>query len=326
MSVAISVVIPLYNAGPWVEQTLASLRGQDEGLAQIELIVIDDGSTDDGPERVQAALSGAPFPAALLRTANGGPSRARNVGWQHARGTWIQFLDADDLLAPGKLAAQARVCAALDNQVAVVYSPWQRYAEKGGQWSPDGPVLRPNLGSAPLDGLIESANFIQLGAALFRRAWLERVAGFDERHRLIEDVDLMLRIAIAGGGFAEVPTPLPLCFYRQRHDSLSRGEQRTFVEGCMRNARMLEQHWRGHGELTTMRVQRLAEIYFQGARFYADTDVACFERLVCAIEALAPGALPAGPPTLRALSRLIGYRRAEQVATHYRRAKALVWS
>jgi len=326
MSVALSVVVPLYNAAPWVEQTLASVYGQQHGLEQLELIVVDDGSTDDSAARVQAALAGAPFPAALLRTANGGPSRARNVGWQHARGTWIQYLDADDLLAPGKLAAQARVCAALDNQVAVVYSPWQRYAETNGQWAPTGPVLRPDLGSAPLDGLIESANFIQLGAALFRRAWLERLGGFDERHRLIEDVDLMLRIAIAGGGFTVAPTPQPLFFYRQRHDSLSRSDQRAFVEGCVRNARMLELHWRGQCELTTARAQRLAEIYFQGARFYADTDVACFEELVRAIEALVPGALPAGPPTLRALSRLIGYRRAEQVATHYRRAKALVRS
>lgn len=326
MKAAISVVIPLYNAGPWVEQTLASLREQELGPAQIELIVVDDGSTDDGPARVQAALAELPFTATMLRTANGGPSSARNVGWRAATGEWIQFLDADDLLASDKLATQLGHCATLDDQAAVVYSPWQHFVELGGQWGLDGPVLRPELGGTPLDGLLASANFIQLGAALFRRTWLERVAGFDERHRLIEDVDLMLRIAIAGGGFTAAPTPQPLFFYRQRPDSLSQSDQRAFVEGCVRNARMLEQHWRGHGELTRTRAQRLAEVYFQGARFFAATDPACFEKLVCAIEALTPGALPSGPPMLRALSRLIGYRRAEQAATHYRRVKALMRS
>lgn len=318
MPSAISVVVPLHNAAPWVGEALRSVYAQAHPPA--EVIVVDDGSTDGGP-----ALVAREFPGArLIRTARGGPSRARNLGWRAAAGAWVQFLDADDLLAPEKLALQARRCAGAAADLAVLYSPWQRYAERGGAWGPEGPVLRPQLGAAPLDRLLASDGFVQLGAALFRRAWLERIGGFDEAHALIEDVDLMLRIAMAGGAFIEAPAPRPLAFYRRRPGSLSQADGRAFVEGCVRNAELLERHWRAVGELSPARARQIAAVYFQGARFFAAHDAARFEALVRRIEALGPGMLPEGPPALRALSRLIGYRGAELVAAQYRRAKAAV--
>ena len=95
-----SIVIPLYNKAAYVEETLHSVMAQT--LQPLEVLVIDDGSTDDGPARV-AALQYAPL--RLIRQRNAGVSAARNAGIASARGDYVCFLDADDCYAPGFLAA-----------------------------------------------------------------------------------------------------------------------------------------------------------------------------------------------------------------------------
>ena len=311
----ISVVVPCYNAAPWIEAALESVAAQ--ASAELELIVVDDGSTDDTAALVERAC---PW-ARLLRVTNGGPSRARNLGWRTAQGAWVQFLDADDLLHPAKLATQARQAYALPASVAVLYSDWQRHWVIGRQATPDGPPLRPHVDVDPQTSLLRTEGFIQLGAALFRRTWLEQVGGFDEAHWLIEDVELMLRIAMAGGQFRHVPADVPLFTYRQREGSLSRRDTRAFIEGCVRNARMMERHWCGERSLTAERARLLADIYCFGARFFADADQAEFTRLADAIDNLVPNYLPLGPPLLRGLARLIGYRRAEPLVVRLRQLR-----
>src|SRR6266568_723022 len=96
----VSVIIPCWNASQWIRSTLESVTGQlAEGL---EIIAIDDGSTDD-----TAAIIERDFPIVrLIRTTNQGASRARNQGTGVAEGEFIQYLDADDLLFPGKIGIQ----------------------------------------------------------------------------------------------------------------------------------------------------------------------------------------------------------------------------
>ena len=84
----------------------------------LQVIVVDDGSQDDSAEVVRRR-----FPAAeLIVTPNGGPSVARNIGTARSRGNFIQYLDADDILAPGKLIQQVRCLEASHADVA--YGPW----------------------------------------------------------------------------------------------------------------------------------------------------------------------------------------------------------
>ena len=96
----ISIIIPLYNAGRWILETLQSVRAQ--GFSRWEIIVVDDGSADDGPALVQAeaAREGRIH---FFQQANAGPAVARHFGAQKARGDWLMFLDADDLLPPDRL-------------------------------------------------------------------------------------------------------------------------------------------------------------------------------------------------------------------------------
>src|ERR1700730_14332562 len=124
----ISVVIPCFNARNWISATLDSVCAQP--LPDLEVIVVDDGSTDDtGP------LIAEHFPGVrMVRIQNGGASRARNIGTTLARGQFVQYLDADDLLAPGKLEMQLDLLARTNADIA--YGDWQEL-----RTGPDGGVV-----------------------------------------------------------------------------------------------------------------------------------------------------------------------------------------
>jgi glycosyltransferase involved in cell wall biosynthesis len=322
-SPVVSVVIPLYNAQEWISETLKSVRAQTYEGKKIEIIIVDDGSTDNSVAAAEIALVGTSLAHRIIRTSNGGPARARNIGWRQSTGNWIQFLDADDLLSPQKIALQIKAGEVLRRQVAVVYSPWQRIELVQGCWRPMNNVVAPAIGKAAVSDLLRDENFIATGSQLFHRCWLEQVAGFDEQHWLIEDVDLLLRIAMAGGSFYHVHSDAPLFLYRQiGTSSLSQRSKREFIEGCLRNARMVEAHWQSAGTLTPAQVSLLVGIYFQGARHYAASDWQMFESIVDKIETLAPGFIPGRPAALNRLSRVMGYRRAERVAVIYRQLKS----
>jgi glycosyltransferase involved in cell wall biosynthesis len=100
----ISVVIPAYNAAAFLPRSIASVRAQT--LQPVEVIVVDDGSTDD-TTAVAAGLG-----VRVITRTNSGPSAARNTGIQMASGDWIALLDADDRWSPEKLERQAKCASA----------------------------------------------------------------------------------------------------------------------------------------------------------------------------------------------------------------------
>jgi glycosyltransferase involved in cell wall biosynthesis len=100
--VLVSCVIPVFNGERYLGEALGSVLRQSHST--IEIVVVDDGSTDSTP-RILAEMGGR---ITSLRQANAGPSAARNLGIQHARGEYIAFLDADDLWLPHKTEAQLR--------------------------------------------------------------------------------------------------------------------------------------------------------------------------------------------------------------------------
>ena len=199
----VSVVIPCFNAAPFLEATLRSVLAQTHAPA--EIIVIDDGSTD-GSAAVAAVFSPK---VTVIRQQNRGESAARNRAIDEAHGNWIAFLDADDIWWPDKLERQ--LAAARDDTVAVHCN----YFHFGG----DDRIV--DVSATPPDVLyslehLAGATPILLSSLMVRRALPIR---FEEWAHLGEDLLYTLDLALQG------PIALvaePLAGYRVHPGSQSR--------------------------------------------------------------------------------------------------------
>jgi len=187
----VSVVIPSYNCAAYLPEALDSLLAQT--YADFEILVIDDGSTDQTAELLQAYCTQHPKITAI-RQQNQGVAVARNHGIQQAKGEWIAFLDADDILLPDKLAAQLALADAYPN-VGMIHSGWQRVDSQGRfQMNVEPWLWVPELN---LESWLRWKPVLP-SAMLFRRQWLVRAGGFDRRFPPAEDTDLVLRLSFMG--------------------------------------------------------------------------------------------------------------------------------
>jgi glycosyltransferase involved in cell wall biosynthesis len=203
----VSVIVPTYNCGRFIADALASILAQT--VRDFEVIVIDDGSTDDTWKRVQAFGPSVKY----IYQPNAGVSAARNTGIQASRGLLIAFLDADDVWLPQKLERQVAVMED-DPGIGVVYS-WWGYMDEAGTPLPQ--TQRPTHHGQVFEELLRGI-FVLPSMWLIRRACFNRVGLFDPELRF-EDWDLLLRIAAAGYPFACVPEIL--AHYRLHTNSLS---------------------------------------------------------------------------------------------------------
>jgi glycosyltransferase involved in cell wall biosynthesis len=198
--VKVSVVIPHYNTLAFVRAAVESVLSQT--TAAHEVIVIDDGSPDDPTE----ALAEINDPRLrLVRTPNGGAPHARNVGFDLTTGDVVAFLDADDVWYPSKLERQLPL---FRNECSPVAVGAQMHHVGAVGESPIGITGEKELGD---DGqrLVRAAELMPfpLSSALITRAAFQAVGGFDETVNLVEDLDLMSRLA-AHGPIRTVGEPL----------------------------------------------------------------------------------------------------------------------
>lgn len=221
----VSVVIPCFNAERYITETLRSVLGQAD--ADLEVIVVDDGSTDGS-----AALVERDFPRVrLLRCTNAGVSAARNAGIAAATADWIAFCDADDIWLTGKLSAQFKAMAAtVDCRMS--YTAWKVWHSAAPQ--PD-PQLLADLASqnderswaGPTGWLYPELLLdcvVWTSTVLMHRSVLDEAGCFDAELRIGEDYDLWLR--------ASRVTPIvrvarPLALYRQHPASTTRAAPRA---------------------------------------------------------------------------------------------------
>jgi glycosyltransferase involved in cell wall biosynthesis len=315
--VLVSVVIPAFNAEQWVSGTVESVLKQT--YKELEIVLVDDGSTDRTVEVAKDTLQNSRVPYRILRQPNAGAAGARNRGWQVARGTWIQFLDADDLLEPGKIELQVAQVQ-VERTVDVVYTDWKKLVWSGSEWK--GTDFRsPILGADPVAEILSDRNFLQLGCLLFNTNVLRSSGGFDRLHEPIEDVGLCVKIAIAGGKFVKAKSSEPMSSYRDLPRSFSKTNHSRFIESCIRNAKLAERYVRDNPTSSPRIIESIVDVYFSGARYFAGYDWMRFEEIVADIEALQPTFIPKYPAQLHVLSRIAGYRKAERFAVMYRRGK-----
>jgi hypothetical protein len=199
--VRVSVVIPCYNAAPFVAETIESVLAQTH--PEVEVIVVDDGSTD-GSWRVVERYADRILAVRLER--NRGGSHARNRGAELATGEFLMFLDADDCIEPHTL--RCLVDALRDTSDATAVCPWVRLKQHGGEWV-DTPteIPLPDPAADPLHQWLDS-RWAPPCAVLWRRSVYERTGGWDEEVSYNDDGDLMLRSFLHGTRLVIAPCGL----------------------------------------------------------------------------------------------------------------------
>jgi glycosyltransferase involved in cell wall biosynthesis len=191
----VSVVVPAFNAEPFLDAALDALVAQDH--PELEVIVVDDGSTDGTADVVRRRDD-----VALVQQPNAGPSAARNTGIEHSRGEFVTFCDADDLFRPFKVSAQVGYLQQHPDVGCVLVQHETFFA--------DG-VARP-------DWLTDETG-VQPQSAMVRRSVIEEVGGFDPDYRLTEGLEWLSRMRDAG---VRIEVLEQVCVDRRIHgDNLS---------------------------------------------------------------------------------------------------------
>lgn len=241
----ISVVVPVYNRAALLREALASVANQ--GCIPQEVIVVDDGSTDNVAEVAEE------FGARLIRQQNSGASAARNAGIAAATSPWVAFLDSDDVWLPDKLTLQWGAVQAAP-QLGFVFTDLHWFGDGAVPHTEDASgnvllhamhknVIAPDaaiLDNAELLRAVCRSNIVQISGILIRTE-LARSVTFDNGLRYCEDHDFTLRAI--GRTTVGVITKVTL-LYRYHPDSLSNNECALALGGLDLSHRVLSQPYR----------------------------------------------------------------------------------
>ncbi|WP_395698176.1 glycosyltransferase family 2 protein [Methylocella sp.] len=217
----LSIVIPAYNVEAYIEDAVRSALGQT--FRDLEVIVVDDGSTDRTPD----VLSAIDDPRLrVVRQENGGLSAARNTGIRSARGEFIGLLDGDDIWLRQKAALQLAVMMA-DPSIGLTFSHSEYLTERGAR---TGRVLLAGKAHPSLHDMIRRNHLGNGSTVIARRACFDDAGLFMTELRSCEDYEMWRRILWLTS-YRAVLTPAPLTLYRLRESSLS-FNSRKFVENA----------------------------------------------------------------------------------------------
>jgi glycosyltransferase involved in cell wall biosynthesis len=312
MTTRVSVVIPVLDGAELIGATLEHVLAQTH--PDVEIIVVDNGSTD-GTAEVVAAFGPRVRGERLDRP---GANRARNHGLAIATGAQVMFLDADDLIAPDTLAALSR---RLDQApaLALAVCPWQRLVFERGGWRPGRVTPDPPPGDE-LARWIEGVWFVPPCGLLWSRALLSAVGPWDEELTINTDGDMVLRALVAGASL--VRTTGGRAFYR-RHDgserrSVSMGRSARDLLSRMRVLEKVEAGLAATSQLGRHRVA-LGRAYHRIARLHLAAQPELARECERRAAALAGFASVAGSWPHRLACLLLGLERKERLVGRLRR-------
>jgi len=216
---AVSVITPAYNIERYLADAASSVLRQT--FTDLELIIVDDGSTDRSGVVAEQIRLTDPHRVRVITQRNTGLPAARNAALAASRGAFLALLDGDDLWEPRFLERQIAVLHANPELDLVTGNGRFLGGPNHGALVHPCPDPRTPITLATLIG-DEQAVFIM---TVFRRRVFETIGGFDETPGLSEDFDYWLRAVLAGFRFAR--NPEPLAWYRRRDDSISADAPRT---------------------------------------------------------------------------------------------------
>lgn len=278
MSTTVSVVIPAYNAAAWIAETLDSVLAQQ--CADLEVIVVDDGSTDE-----TAAVVACYPQVRYLCKPNGGQASARNAGIRAACGEYIAFVDADDLWLPEKLRLQLALLRQSGRHW--VYCDGYGFDDRTGRvrFRFD---KRSRLYEGDVLERIFVSNFIESPTPVVRRTVFDEVGYFDESAllRKREDWDMWIRIAAR---YPVALVRLPLVRYRVHTTSGTGGEDQAFTFASQL-AVIDRAAARDPQRLAHLRHQSIKELCYRvGRRLTAQGELATARKLFVLAARLVPG-------------------------------------
>lgn len=213
----VSVIIPCYNVEAYVGRAVESALAQTH--SDLEVIAVDDGSTDGTLAILQELQARHPDRMQVIAQANAGACAARNAGLERSTGHYLEFLDADDVIHPTKVAHQLALAASHDHPELIAGSATMR--------SPEGDVLRQEvLGTTPRDPWFELMRHGLGGSPqnLWKRSAVAEVGGWDESLRSSQEYDLMFRM-MQRGARVVIDDALLTDVYLRKTGSISQGRQ-----------------------------------------------------------------------------------------------------
>jgi glycosyltransferase involved in cell wall biosynthesis len=298
----VSVLVPCRNQERFVAETLASVQAQT--FRDWELIVVDDGSTD----RSAQIIRDHHFVRAVF-VPHGDPrhgaSAARNRALALARGRYVQYLDADDVLLPEALAA--RVQTLEQSGADVAYGDMQRFEEnERGEFTRGAIETRDLRAYAGRDDVAVVGGFWRPPAGLlYSRRIVEAIGPWREDLTPIEDARYTLDAALAGARFVHVPGVSVL--YRIAHaPSHSRQDPGRFVRGVLRNTDEVLEIWRQRSALDADCRRVLADSYSYVARASFRDDRELFAHAYAQLRAVGGDRLTGWPRIAALLSSALG--------------------
>jgi glycosyltransferase involved in cell wall biosynthesis len=308
--------VPAFNAGRWIAEALDSALSQT--YRTIEVIVAENRSTDNTREVVTRFKKAVRVIDAPIH----GCGAARNAGLADARGEVIQWLDADDVLEPWKIERQ--LDRLLESDADIVWGPFWTYELAHGSTVFERRIRRvPAIGTDVVAGLLSGDGWVQMGAILMRRGGPFESLRFEADHR-VEDINYLIRGAFAGAKFVKSEGDSGLLFRQHGSPRASSVPNRFLALASADNARLALRLWTERGELTPRRRDAVVDVFIFAARSLFDVDRESFTNVLNELRCLDPGFVRRLPPKLRIASKIVGYRRAEEIATRSRGAARIL--
>jgi glycosyltransferase involved in cell wall biosynthesis len=211
----VSILMPIYNYGNRINQTLNSVFDQD--YTNFEIILVDDGSTDEFVKFKLKQLENVDKIKVVYKE-NGGPSSARNEAFKHSNGQYILPLDSDDMILEGYIKSCVNILST-DKNISPVYCDTHHVGQMQGieqrpEWSKERLVQGPFI----------------VNCSMFHRESFEKVNGYDENLNGWEDYDMWLRMMKIGYVGKRIPKPLFVYFHHEKDGTVSTNANKNHVE------------------------------------------------------------------------------------------------
>lgn len=305
----VSVIIPAYNSIKTIDKTLQSVF--DQNYKDIEIIVINDGSTDGTLEKLREYKD----EIHLFSQENSGVSAARNFGFKKSKGDYIQYLDADDILAKDKINIQ--VNALIDNNADVAYGDWQKFKNDFNSEIQYLELISRSIKGRPEIELFSSF-WCPLAAILYSRSMCNKIGGWKVNLPIIQDARYFLDAALHNAKL--IYTPGVMAYYHVHESgSLSTNNKLKFINDCFTNAKEIYMYWKDDLNRDLEKKNAIIDVLRYCINEFSRIDYKAFNECIDMLLEIEPNYLPKKSASMNMLSKILGYRYAEYIAAIKRR-------